>query len=149
MRFVEHLPRDGNEELTLLKGHLLVEEQLTALIHRATKRPEFLPKLRFADKARLARAGSSQADEEWIWTALAKLNAARNELSHTLAKDEFAVKLEAFISWVEEKKEKPKVEALSDRFGRLHWTIFYVHSTLAAEAHFDASKLRIKTLLSG
>ena len=38
-RFAEHLPKDGNAELSLLKVHLLIEELLNLVIVRNMKRP--------------------------------------------------------------------------------------------------------------
>jgi len=149
IRFIEIMPHDGNHELVLLKGHLLVEEQLTALIHRAAKRPEFLPALRFADKVKLARANSSSVDAVWLWDALSKMNAARNALSHSLEKSEFDQKLKSFIDFVEAKKHRPSTEALSDRFGPIHWAIYCVHCILSVEATFEFSKLKVETLLAG
>jgi hypothetical protein len=148
-RLFEHLPRDGNPELTILKGHLLVEEQLYALVRKGVAHPEFVPKLQFKSMIGVARAVSSQAETEWIWRACDALNALRNCLSHDLDRKDFPAKQEKFISTVEQAKGAPDAVDTTPKFTRFHWALLQLHSALAGETHFDFSHLRIPTVLQG
>lgn len=58
VRFMKYLPKDGDEDLALLKCHLLVEEMLTKLIERNLSHPEHLidARLGFFQKMCIARA---------------------------------------------------------------------------------------------
>lgn len=149
-RFIEHLPKNGDVELGLLKCHLLIEEVLTKLISSAAINPEFLAKARltFAQKICLARALSRVDRDDWMWVALKKINDARNELSHGLLPDQINAKLEDFIAFVEASQGMPSKTALSPFFGRFHWAAFKLFSHIVGYAHFDPTALKIPTALS-
>jgi len=137
-------------ELALLKCHLLIEEVLTKIITRSAKHPEFIlnAKLSFAQKASLARSLSDLEKETWAWGALRKLNDARNELAHGLAKPQIKAKLEEFITFVEAEQATPEKDVISPTFGRFQWAAFKLFAFFAAYAHFDPTTLKIPTLLS-
>lgn len=151
IRFMQHLPRNGDVELSLLKCHLLVEEVLTKLIERNLRHPNHLRKARlnFFQKMCMARSLNDLEGQAWIWGALKRLNEARNALAHGLEADEIQRKLEAFILFVEAEEGAPNPKRLGQAFGRFQWAAFKVFAPLAAHAHLDISALRIPTLLTG
>lgn len=151
VRFFQHLPRNGDVELTILKTHLLVEELLTRIIARAAKNPTTIEQaeLTFFQKMHLARAFSNLAREEWLWNALQVLNQTRNRLAHELSATGFQKRCEDFVEIVEGSQGAPTDELLSPTFGRLHWATFKVFIGLATYADFQASSLRTPTLLTG
>ncbi len=89
-RFMSHVPTDAKDiSLAILKGHLLAEEILADYISIKIKHSEHLRLEKnhwgFANKVELASAlASDQHHDVWVWTALKKLNALRNKLSHGL-----------------------------------------------------------------
>ena len=151
VRFLEHLPKNGDEELALLKCHLLIEEVLTKLIERSTKNPQFLFKARlsFSQKIWLARSLANLEKESWAWEALRRLNEARNELAHGLAKESLSAKLEEFIRVVEREYGPPESGVVGGALGRFQWAAFYPYVFFATHAHFDPASVRISTLLTG
>ena len=155
VRFMECLPRDGDEELALLKCHLLVEEVLTKLIERRLRRPSYLPKARlsFEKKVWIARSLNDFEEPAWVWEAVKRLNEARNALAHGLKVENIQRKINAFIECVEAEQAAPNPEHLGGAIGQFQWAAFHVFSLLAAHAHFDAGALleirkRTPTLLT-
>jgi hypothetical protein len=76
------LERD-DEALIVLKGHLVIEERITAAIFW---HGEFIERARltFAHKMQLARAISMDHHQNTMWDLIDKLNAVRNKLAHSL-----------------------------------------------------------------
>lgn len=76
------LPRGHDPTLVLLKGHLLIEEQLIAYIATYCRKPKLLEDVRltFAQKLRLARSLSGDLTDQFC--PLDKLNAIRNRMAH-------------------------------------------------------------------
>lgn len=68
-RFIEHLPKNGDLELSLLKCHLLVEELLTKVILDSTKQPNYVKnaRLSFSQKISIARSFSDLENKTWLW----------------------------------------------------------------------------------
>ena len=154
IRFIEHLPRSGDIELSLLKCHLLIEEVLTRLILRSAKHPEhiFKARLTFQQKTSIVRGLCDFESKVWVWDALSKLNSARNELSHGLSVEVIGAKVDDFILFVEREHGVPDEKLLSATFGHFHWAAFKLFTQLVAYAHFDPTSLRIgtaATLLTG
>ena len=144
-RFIEHLPRNGDLELSLLKCHLLVEEVLTKLILDSTKHPNYVQKARltFAQKTSLARSVSNLEHRTWLWRAIAKLNDARNELAHGLSVEDIKAKLEEFVRFVEAEEGAPGSDVITQTFGRFHWAAYKVFGVLSAYAHFDPTAVKL------
>jgi hypothetical protein len=134
MRFLEHMPRNGDLELTLLKGHLPIEEMLQLLIDEKLQNPSAIEDARFTFHQRLCLAKVFYLGKhlEWAWTAAQKLNAVRNRLAHTLEANEIQSKIEEFVTLVEQEQGQPETELLSPTYGRLHWALFKVYSRLLA-----------------
>ena len=83
---MERLERD-DDALIVLKGHLVIEERITAAIEKFVWHPEYVERARltFAHKMQLARAISMDQSESTMWELIDKLNAVRNKLAHSLA----------------------------------------------------------------
>lgn len=150
IRFFGNLPKGDNEELALLKAHLVIEEVLTKIIEDRVKHPEQLRKarLRFAQKMYLARSLADLEHQSWVWGAVKALNDARNELAHGLAKNEIEEKVGEFVRLVESAQGVPDDALLSPSFGRLHWALFKVFAVFSTYAHVDLSHLKISTVLT-
>ncbi|WP_367352515.1 hypothetical protein [Achromobacter animicus] len=131
-RFFEHLPPNGDLELTLLKCHLLVEEVLIALIESRFLKPERLElgTTPFSTKAMLARAAFPGEDDPWIWGAVNLLNKARVSLAHGLQVDKTANLINKFIEHVESAQHYPLGNPEGPGFGRFHWAAFEVFTHL-------------------
>ena len=72
--------------LVVLKGHLVVEEKITAAIEKFVFHPEQLERARlsFADKVAIARSISLYGANNSMGDVVLKLNALRNRLAHSL-----------------------------------------------------------------
>lgn len=83
-RFRRLMPPSLDDLQLLLKGHLLIEEQLQRIIETRVFVPEALgTRWTFSQRVRLAQAMIIPLpDFEWVWTAVDKLNNARNALVH-------------------------------------------------------------------
>ncbi|HEY9074219.1 MAG TPA: hypothetical protein VIN67_08825 [Desulfobaccales bacterium] len=151
VRFIEHLPINGDIELSILKCHLLIEELLSKIINNEAKHSKYLDKanLRFIQKIYLARAFNQGKDDIWPWDAIKKLNDTRNKLAHGLSLEEINIRCNSFIEHVEKVQGRPEDDSLGPTFNRFHWAAFKVFSQLAAYANFPLYKLRMPTLLTG
>jgi hypothetical protein len=77
---------EGDLTLTVLKGHLLIEEQLRALLIAASKSPAAIDEanLRFSQMLSLVKALYNDDSLTRIWNAIKALNSLRNQLAHRL-----------------------------------------------------------------
>lgn len=147
LRFLEHLPKSGDFELTLLKVHLLIEELFTVIISKAAKNPQYIPTagLGFSQKLKMARAFSTLEAHEWIWGACKKLNEARNLLSHELDAQKIEDKAEEFIKVISTQADVHNLA--NEKFTSFHLASFILFSSLSGYAHYEPPPLRIKTIL--
>jgi hypothetical protein len=148
--FIEHLPKDGNAALSLLKVHLLIEEIFNLVIERNMKRPDFLRKSRlsFAQKLVLAQGFLSGAsDAEWVWKAVEELNEARNKLAHNLDKRKMEGRLEAFIKRVEDVEGPPPDDAINGPMQRFQLSALKVFMHTVHIVEIDPSDVKIKIIL--
>lgn len=149
IKFIDHMPNSGDVELALLKSHLLIEEVLTHILLKKAQNPQHLKKtqISFSSKATLARCFSDLDGSPWIWTALKKLNSARNSLAHDLDRNDFADKLEDFVSYVETTQGKIDPSLVSEKLSSFHYAVFNLYSALSAYAHFDPAAMGVLTIL--
>jgi hypothetical protein len=82
----KHFPTGADLLTVTLKGHLIVEEQLTSIILSHCTSPEYLidAKLGFYKKVFLARALFYIPIDLGIWDLALKLNTIRNDFAHSL-----------------------------------------------------------------
>lgn len=85
LHLLEQLDAD-RAAMIALKGHLVIEEKLTAAIEKFVFHPEHLDdaRLSFAQKLTFARALSLDENKNSMWDLVTKLNTLRNKLSHSL-----------------------------------------------------------------
>jgi len=103
-KFSTHLPDSDDLTLIVLKGHLLIEEEINSLLAQELKDSDSLFKARpsFSIKIAILRAvfGKKRASQLNI-NAIDKLNTLRNDMAHNLSSSKLDKKLEAFINSME------------------------------------------------
>lgn len=100
LRLVRLLP-SNDLTLIVLKGHLLIEEQLVSLIERKMKRPAALgTRFNFSQRLCLVKAMYYMIENGWVWTSIEKLNNVRNHLAHDVEAKNLGGKAEDFINSV-------------------------------------------------
>jgi hypothetical protein len=69
-----------------LKGHLVIEEKIDAILEKFVFHPEHLEnaRLQFAQKLAVSRCLSLDDDKNSVWDLVSRLNSLRNALSHSL-----------------------------------------------------------------
>lgn len=101
----------ADRQVILLKGHLLIEEQLQAFIESKLRHPEAISDARFAFHQRLALAKALYSEPNrfgygWVWESIKLLNSLRNLMVHNVSPKGFTQQLTKFVSGVE--KHLPK-----------------------------------------
>lgn len=101
--FNAHLKGAKDPILCILKGHLLIEEQLFELIKLKSIKPDALKdsKLTFYQKLCIVEALYRTSKTKWYYNATKKLNKLRNDLSHALEPKGFDKRLRSFLDEVE------------------------------------------------
>jgi tRNA(Phe) wybutosine-synthesizing methylase Tyw3 len=92
---VEHLRKVDELTLVILKGHLVIEEQLERIITTFVFHPSYIEEsnLRFAQKVAIARSMSLDEPANPLWELIVAINALRNELAHVLTDEKRKQKL--------------------------------------------------------
>lgn len=87
-RLLMHLPDTADLGLIILKGHLLLEEQLTIIIEERMKRPSAIelqkPNWIFDHVLSLTEALCGGEVDDDVWKCLRKINKIRNNMVHKL-----------------------------------------------------------------
>ena len=103
--FQQHLPTESDIVLTILKGHLLLEEQIWILISHRLPLSEPIKEAKLSSFQKICLAESiiddftRQVQEiDWLWPALKKLNTLRNDIAHNLSKKGIEDRVKDFIS---------------------------------------------------
>ena len=140
LRFTGIMPSSSDIEINLLKGHLLIEEVLTAIVRAGVRRPEHLnfKRMQFYAKAKLARAVFKGFDEPWVWKAVGLLNDARNSLAHGLDSSETADLIRQFEAYVRSQEELQGMTGFdedAEMVEHVRWAIFAVFSRLIVYGH--------------
>lgn len=134
----KHLPHyQEPATLILLKGHLLIEEQLRGYIDRklpnpgAFKHDQFL----FAKVLMLCRALTPPKEKSWAFDAAKKLNDVRNEVAHELESPELQGKQEGFVSLVEQHAKNSVFPPKDRGEARLNMAISDLHNEFIRVLH--------------
>jgi hypothetical protein len=110
-RFQEHLPINGDITLMILKGHLLIEEQIAFLIKNRIPKPDALSKAKLTSLQQICLAEalveevSMDGNDQWLWHAIKKLNNLRNDIAHNISKSGINDRIADFVSRVPNKLE--------------------------------------------
>jgi hypothetical protein len=86
-RFIERLPHGKDIDLVILKAHLLIEEEVNAIVRARLENPDvLLAEERFESgyRLRLAQAFFKPDFQPWLWKSLAQLNKLRNRVAHNI-----------------------------------------------------------------
>jgi len=104
-RVMAHLPNALDPTLVILKGHLLIEEELNAAIADRVKDSKYLEdaRLRFDQLLSIAKALYFKQDQAWVWDGIKKLNSLRNLLAHQLEPPNLKAKSDELLDHVEKK----------------------------------------------
>jgi hypothetical protein len=133
LRVIQHLPA-GDLSLVVLKGHLLIEELLYAIVERAVKHPESLEHagLRFFQLAHLARAIAYEDRLRPVWDAILAINTLRNMFAHDLETSKLEANLRLFARSVAGNNPDAERSVLADPEGQIRGSIEFICGALAA-----------------
>ena len=98
-RFKRLIPRSQDCTVILLKGHLLIEEQLQALVEALVKdsRPLGDARLTFHQWLCMGKALAPGGSGDDLWKFVERLNKTRNKLAHNAEVADFEQKVDALI----------------------------------------------------
>lgn len=93
------LPRTTSLELLLLKGHLLLEENLASYIRHSCRRVDSLDRVRlsFAQTVHLFQALAGWPDDDPHVRFLWELNRLRNRFAHRIEPGDLGVEVESLL----------------------------------------------------
>lgn len=135
IRYAEHLP--GNRkfpiEVLVLKGHLLIEEELRSLVQAKFVDPGAydLERSKYSSLLRLARALYGAALPQWKWASAKAVNEMRNSIAHRLENDEVERRLEELCRGFEG-SDSAFVHVERDKLKQLAYCLSAIHSSLLA-----------------
>ncbi|MDX1996189.1 MAG: hypothetical protein SF066_00610 [Thermoanaerobaculia bacterium] len=98
----------------ILKGHLLIEEQLSHCLEWAVAEPRFVREanLRFHQKLLLAR--SLEGTDQPAWDMASTINSLRNEMAHNLASPNRAKRIQELRRKLQQLVGQPDVVARAE-----------------------------------
>ena len=128
-RFLKLLPRGEDLTLVILKGHLLIEEQVRQIIAERMKRPNALIDARLECYQAICIAEAlCPEEEEYVWNAVKKLNNIRNELAHKTEPVGIDDRIEDFVNSV------PWVPDVEDRVMQIKYRLFALFEAVSSLA---------------
>jgi hypothetical protein len=133
-RWSRLMPLTDDAVLTILKGHLLIEEQLQGIIEAWVDNPTALEdaRLTFFQKLRLSYAIGGYLSRPIIWETAREVNSLRNHLAHQAEPKDFAAKLQMlFTLCCKDDRYRPVMQTKSVKL-RLHLTLGITWATLNA-----------------
>ncbi|MCZ6715347.1 MAG: hypothetical protein O7B29_15515 [Deltaproteobacteria bacterium] len=140
-RFSELLPPEGDLELLVLKGHLLIEEGLRALVSREIRYPKALEEthFNFFKILHVAKGLCYAEDMAWLWDMLERLNQLRNQMAHKLDAEAFRSRLVHFLEPI---SKSSSIKDPEDLDGRLREALYMLHLMMRtySNAQFDHGK---------
>ena len=131
-RFLTRLPHGKDVDLLILKAHLLIEEQVNALLRERLKNPDMLlGEERFESFYRICLAQSFFEPDHWpwMWRALSQLNKLRNRVAHQIDPKGRDNIMEDIIQSIPSTAGKDSRD-LQDRFEFALWFLFEAISSL-------------------
>jgi|AntRauTorcE11898_2_1112593.scaffolds.fasta_scaffold01229_7 hypothetical protein len=99
-RFLNLFPHGADQTFVILKGHLLIEEQVWQVIEENVKSSTPLKELRLGCHAEIAFAESLVANdsEEDLWKFLRRLNNIRNKIAHNVKPTGLNESIDSFVN---------------------------------------------------
>ncbi|EOX4812829.1 hypothetical protein ACI6TM_001808 [Vibrio alginolyticus] len=100
--FFDKLPRDGDLMLLVLKGHLLVEQQIRSFVNNHFPNQKALKGV-FRETSTVISLGRAYCDGQneeimQLWDCFAKLNNIRNHMAHNIEHTGLEHKIEDFLT---------------------------------------------------
>jgi hypothetical protein len=131
-RIAQHLPDTTDLTLITLKGHLLVEELLDAIIASHCKDQSVLEgvEIGFFVKVKLAAALTGEQGPPFAWTMAERLNTLRNSLAHKLEHPLAQKRLENFLCLL--RNEEQDICSSGDQVKDLRHATIYLMGLLMA-----------------
>ena len=141
-RFLELLPHGKDIDLVILKGHLLIEEQVKEIIRQKLPNPDAIniDRMSCHQAICLAQALLPIGHEEEFWGAAKKLNELRNNIAHKLSPEEREQKIDKFVACVPVDWEG---EDKSQTFELSIWSLFAYISGFVDGALSDDMKYMV------
>lgn len=101
-KFVQKLPHGKDLVLVVLKGHLLIEEQVKLIVRERVRVFSHLEGERFNYYQYICLANALVGTEAptWVWTGLKKLGKLRNQIVHEMEPHSLKADIEKFIASV-------------------------------------------------
>ncbi len=126
-RFKRLIPKSQDCTVILLKGHLLIEEQLRALVEALVEDPRALAdaRLTFQQWLCLGKAHIPGGAGDNLWKFVARLNQVRNKLAHSVEFADFDRNVDALIKFYAE-DGFTHANTARDRASRLRTTLALV-----------------------
>lgn len=118
--FFDQLPRDGDLMLLVLKGHLLIEQQIRSYVNNHFPNQKALKGV-FRETSTVISLGRAYCDDQdaetmQLWDCFAKLNNIRNHMAHNLDDIGLVDKIENFLAHSDQFLSfGPDSEAIFDR----------------------------------
>lgn len=140
-KFLKKLPHGKDTELVILKGHLLIEEQVRTIIDKNINNPKALSTANLSCHQAICLAQSllPPGYEEQFWEAAKKLNIIRNDIAHNLDNKGLQDKIDDFTKLVPVDWEGPDKQAT---FELSIWSLFvYISSFVEGEVSDNVKPL--------
>jgi len=98
--YLNHMPKDNDPLLLVLKGHLLIEQQLGGILAVAIPSVEYLElgKRKFIEKLRLCRSFARTQQASPAWELMLAINTLRNAYAHSLEPPDLQTKTDRVIN---------------------------------------------------
>ena len=129
-RFVLLLPRERDPTLLILKGHLLIEEQIRKIIDERVEKPEVVAEAQLDcfQAICLAEALCANSSNLSLWKSLRRLNNLRNDIAHKIDDKGLEDKMTHLVSMVKAHSMIGEAgttgESTLDAFGFALWFVF-------------------------
>lgn len=136
-QFKKHFPDNNDMTLIILKGHLLIEEQIWYLIKNRVENETALTEasLTSHQKICLAEALTDEFSEDvnkgkWVWNAIKKLNKLRNDIAHNLSASGIEDRVKDYVNRVPDFKESIPSNLILDFEWAILNTVFCINSLI-------------------
>lgn len=139
-RFLKLLPHGQDLTSVILKGHLLIEEQIKQIIDERVKKPEALSDARLTCHQAICIAEAFCPKEQYIWEPVKKLNRIRNELAHNAEPKGLDDQIDDFVNSV--RSFDHLVEDRQKRIEFTLWALFEATSSLVERPTATVLELR-------
>ena len=103
VRVTKVLPEGTDPTLLILRGHLLVEEVLYALVRAFVPKPDALRKLKFPHLAMFVESLYGGPASDWLWPIVRGVDDVRNEIAHELSDEALAKRIARMTNEMEKR----------------------------------------------